>query len=179
MRPEPRASYAVTARPEHVEAMAAAVSSPRWFGPLPWFLVLAGTWMGVVLTRRVLPDPLRERPVIGWAVVLLGGALVAWVSVLLGRWAIERKMRDLLLTRGWAPDTERVAEYGCDDAGNAWMRLLGGDTEVLVEASEIRRVHEREGAVMLLTHGGPPVLTVAELCPPRELERLRAGLSAR
>ena len=170
-RPEaPAATYAVVARPEHVEAMARVVSSPRWFGPLPWFLVLAGTWMGLALTMRFLPEALRVRPGLGWPVVLAGAAAAGWLSVQLGSWAVRRKMRDLLVARGWGAGTEHVAEHG-----EGWFALRGPGSEVQVQAADVRRIHERHGAVAVLTTDGPPVLSVAELFPTAEVERLRRG----
>lgn len=172
----PVTSYAVVAGPEHVEAMARAVSTPRWFGPLPWFTVIAGTWFGLMLALNQLPEWLRVRPALGWPVVLLVGALVGLATVGLGVWAVRRKMRELLLARGWGEGTEHVAEHG-----EGWFALRGPGSEVSVDAADVRKVHERPGAVVVLVAGGPPVMSVTELFPAAEVERLRraaAGGSA-
>ena len=166
--PTPVATYAVVARPEHVEAMADAVSSPRWFGPLPWFTVIAGTWFGLMLAMNQLPEWLRVRPLLGWPVVVAGGALLGWLSARLGRWVVRRKMRDLLVARGWGVGTEHVAEHG-----DGWFALRGPASQVHVDAADVRRVHEGRGAVVVLTTDGPPVMSVAELFPGPEVERLR------
>lgn len=172
--PTPVATYAVVARPEHVGAMARAVSSPRWFGPLPWFLVVAGVWAGLALTMRFLPEPLRVRPELGWPVVLAGGVLAGWLSARLGSWAVRRKMHDLLVARGWGPGTEHAAEHG-----EGWFALSGPGSQVRVDAVDVRKVHVRHGAVAVLTTDGPPVLSVAELFPSADVERLRRAAEGR
>lgn len=171
--PTPLTTYAVVARPEHVEAMARAVSSPRWFGPLPWFTVIAGTWFGLMAALNQLPEWLRVRPALGWPAVVAGGALVGWLTVLLAVWVVRRTMRRTLVERGWGVGTEHVAEHG-----DGWVRLRGPGSEVLVEADDLRRAHERAGAVVLLVAGDAPVLSVAELFPADELGRLRRAATA-
>jgi hypothetical protein len=164
----PVTSYAVVARPEHVEAMARAVASPRWFGPLPWFTVVAGTWVGLAVGREQIPEWLRVRPALGWPVVLACGALAGALAVVLSVWVIRRTMRRTLVERGWGAGTEHVVEHG-----DGWVRLSGPGSDVLVDTADVRRVHERGGAVVLLMDDGAPVLSVSELFQPSDVERLR------
>ena len=136
-------------------------------------MVIAGAWLGLLVSMRFLPEALRVRPALGWPVVLLGAALAGWLCIRLGRWAVRRKMRDLLVVRGWGPGTEHIAEHG-----EGWFALRGPGSQVHVDAADVRRVHQSHGAVVVLTTDGPPVMSVADLFPAAEVLRLR-GLGRR
>jgi hypothetical protein len=161
--------YSVVATQAHIDAIARVGSSPRIWGPLAWLGVLAGAWFGMLLGSSLLPPSVEDHPALGWLTVLSSMVLWGWISVAVLRWSVRRRLRRGLAEGGWHVGSEHHAEF--DETGIA---LRGPTSEVPVSYENVRGVHEDRGGILIRRRWSrTPVLSVSELFPAVELERVR------
>lgn len=164
-------AYSVVATRDHVEAMARAVSGPRYWGPLAWVGVPAGLWFGFVLAAALMPDRIRD-DLLGWVVALGSAGLGGWLMARYMHWAVRARMRRHLRRHGWHEGSEHRAEFT-----DTHLTLQGPSSRVHEPYSALRSVEvRRDGVLLRRRRSRRPVVSVVELFPPAELERVRAGL---
>jgi hypothetical protein len=101
--------------------------------------------------------------------VLSSTLLWGWLSAALLRWSARRRLRRGLAEGGWHVGSEHHAQF--DETG---IELRGPTSEVPVSYENIRRVHEDRGGILIQRRWSrTPVLSVSELFPAVELERVR------
>lgn len=168
-------SYSVVATQAHIDAIAWVGSSPRIWGALAWTGVLAGGWFGLVLGAWLLPASAEDHQALGWLAVLSSAVFWGCLSAMALRRSVRSRLRRDLEDGGWHVGSEHHATY--DDTG---LSLRGPTSEVTVSYENVRSVHEDRGGVLVRRHWSrTPVLSVSELFPPVELERLRRRIAQR
>jgi hypothetical protein len=165
-------SHRVVATDAHIDAMAWVTSGPRSWGCLPWLAVFSAVWFGFVLGVWLLPASADDTPAIALVAALASAALWGWLMVLFLRRAVQRKMRDLLVEGGWYAGSEHEAEFRDDG-----FTLRGPTSEVSERFEHLRSVRcDRGGILLRRRESRTPLLSVAELFPDDELERVRRGI---
>jgi hypothetical protein len=163
----------VVATQEHVDAMSWVTSGPRSWGLLPWLGVIAAAWFGFGLGVWLLPASADQNPTLALVAALASAALWGWGMVVFLRWTVRRKMRDLLIDSGWYVGSEHEAEFR--DEG---FTLRGPTSEVSERFEHLRSVRQDRGGVLLRRRESrTPLLSVADLFPEAELERVRRGIA--
>lgn len=165
--------YSVVATDQHLDAMARLSATPRLWGPVVWLGVPVALWLGLLLSSSLMPAAVRQRlPLMGLSVLVLGGA-IGWLMAVYLRRTVRRRMRRALEEGGWHVGSEHEAVFS--DTG---FTLSGPASEMADRYDHFSWVLERDGAVLLRRRESrAPVLSVAELFPPQELERVRRGIA--
>jgi hypothetical protein len=171
--PAPR-TYSVVATPGHIDAMAWVTSSPRSWSLLPWLAVLSAAWFGFALGVWLLHLATAGAASAFAALSAFASAVFwGWLMALFVRRVVRKKMRELLVDNGWHVGSEHHAEFR--DHG---FTLRGPTSEVSERYAHLRSLRVDRGGVLLRRRESrTPLISVADLFPEPELERVRRGIA--
>ena len=165
----------MVATPDHIDGMAWVTSSPRSWSLLPWLAVLSAAWFGFALGVWLVHLAASGAVSAFAALSALASAVFwGWLMALFVRRVVRRKMRDLLVDNGWYVGSEHHAEFR--DEG---FTLRGPTSEVSERYAHLRSLRlDRGGVLMRRRESSTPLISVTDLFPEPELERVREGIAA-